>query len=560
MIAGIDIGGTHTDAVLVKKGRIVGKSKIPTCHEDLVETLRRSLTDLTERKEAGGISRITLSTTLATNALVEGMLEKTGVLVSSGPGIDPFQYAIGPAFHLIGGSVDHRGREINPVDTRALDRAAEECLEQGIRVFACVAKFSPRNPAHEIIMSGHLTPHADFITEGHRLSGMPGFPRRIATAYYNAAVWRLFNRFADAAGSTAAALGIGSDMRILKADGGTMPLAESRILPVLSILSGPAASIMGIQALRPQKSDAVCIDIGGTTSDIFFLADGVPLFEREGIALDGRNTLVRSLFSKSIGIGGDSCIVVEAGRVIVGPRRLGPAMADGGGVATLTDALNSTGRASYGDTHRSWAGIDRLAKQHDLSPGKLAEEAVSFAVESVRGEVERLVDRINERPVYTVRELIHERRISPGRLLLVGGPAACLEKPLGAALGIETEVPEHYAVANAIGAAFTKPTCSIELFADTAIGSLSVPALGILKSVPARYTESDAERDAATLLVDHLKAQGVGLGDIEVEMTHKSTFSMVEGFTTIGRNIRVRCQVKPGLLYDKVDQKRGKDA
>ncbi|MBN2325128.1 MAG: hydantoinase/oxoprolinase family protein [Spirochaetes bacterium] len=556
MIAGIDIGGTHTDAVLVDNGRIVAKSKIPTLHEDLVKTVQRSLTNLTEKKKAGGVTRITLSTTLATNALVEGALETAGVLVCSGPGIDPLKYSIGPAFHLVGGSVDHRGRETEPVDTRELDRAASECREKGVRVFACVAKFSPRNPAHELLLSRRLAPHADFITEGHRLSGMPGFGRRIATAYYNAAVWRLFNRFADAASSTAAALGIGPDIHILKADGGTMPLSESRILPVLSILSGPAASIMGIQALFPVNRDAVCIDIGGTTSDIFFLADGVPLFERGGIALDGRNTLVPSLFSKSIGVGGDSHVRMESGRVTVGPRRLGPAMATGDKAPTLTDALNVSGRAAYGDVSRSQGGIGLLAKQHGADPGRLADEAVSFAANAVAREVERLVAAINERPVYTVRELLHERRLVPERLLLMGGPADCLAKPLGAALGIEAGIPEHFDVANAIGAALTKPTRCIELFADTAIGIMSVPALGVRKAVPAGYTESDAERDAARLLLDRLKTQGVGLGGVEVETTYKSTFSMVEGFSTVGRNIRIRCQVKPGLLYDLVENKK----
>jgi len=101
-------------------------------------------------------------------------------------------------------------------------------------------------------------------------------------------------------------------------------------MPVESILSGPAASVIGTMALCNITEDAVMLDIGGTTCDIALFADGAPLIEKDGICIDDRNTLVRSLKTKSIGIGGDSVIKINGTTVTTGPERLGMSMAEGG--------------------------------------------------------------------------------------------------------------------------------------------------------------------------------------------------------------------------------------
>ena len=118
---------------------------------------------------------------------------------------------------------------------------------EGVAAVACVSKFSPRNAAHEQAMAEavrHAAPHLS-VTEGHRLSGRLNFPRRLATAYFNAAVGRLHGEFLDAVEAALADAGISAQVRLLKADGGAVPLELSRREPVQSILSGPAASVMG---------------------------------------------------------------------------------------------------------------------------------------------------------------------------------------------------------------------------------------------------------------------------------------------------------------------------
>lgn len=126
------------------------------------------------------------------------------------------------------------------------------------------------------------------IALGHRLSGRLNFPRRIATAYWNAAVWTLHNRFADAVEASLKDMGIDAPAYLLKADGGAIPLSVSRERPVEALLSGPAASVMGMMALMPSCSeDTLVLDMGGTTTDIALLAAGQPVLSPDDLVVNG---------------------------------------------------------------------------------------------------------------------------------------------------------------------------------------------------------------------------------------------------------------------------------
>ena len=159
--------------------------------------------------------------------------------------------------------------------------------------------------------------HPFSITLGHKLSGRLNFPRRIATAYFNAAVQRLHSNFLDAVESALAESGVRAAVRLLKADGGAVPLSLSRREPVQSVLSGPAASVMGVLALCHEsevmrQGCSLLLDMGGTTTDMALFVDGSPVVDRDGMRLEGRRTLVRALATVSIGVGGDSLITVDA--------------------------------------------------------------------------------------------------------------------------------------------------------------------------------------------------------------------------------------------------------
>lgn len=548
MYLGIDVGGTHTDAVVMRNREVVASCKVVTNHMDLLSSVRQAMENLLQEVPAAQITRLNLSTTLSTNAIVEGRTEEVGVVVSSGPGIDPEHYRVGRFYHAITGSIDHRGEEVGQVDMAQLSAMASRLCGEGVRVYAAVGKFSTRNPEHERLIGQQLMHCGDFVSMGHRLSGRLNFPRRVATAYYNSAVWRIYNRFADAIEQSARELGLMAPIHILKADGGTMPLALSRELPVESILSGPAASVMGIVALCDIREDCVILDIGGTTTDIAVFASGAPIVERDGIEVGSYATLVRALKTRSIGIGGDSRLHVSAGAVRVGPERVGPSMAAGGTRPTLIDALNFRGHAQVGDVDASARGLRELAALWDMFPDKLADEAIALAVARIAAATHELLDEVNSRPVYTIMELLEGRRVDPGRAYLMGGPAKVMQPLLAKALAKPVLVPEEFAVANAIGAALTRTTAELELFADTEKGELFIPTTGIRRKVDKRYTLDDARAEAQAALVDKLCTLGVECEEVPVEIIQASSFNMVGDHGTTGRSIRVKCQVRPGIL------------
>jgi len=560
MYLGIDVGGTHTDAVALDISgpgvEVVSACKVKTHPQNLLASVNEALERILKGVDRNKVKRLNLSTTLSTNAIVEGRIEDVGVLVIPGPGMDPTEYMLCRDFHVLDGAMDHRGNETARLDKAQCARAIAACRANGVNTFAAVGKFSVRNPLHENTLRHMLCGsrddadchRADFVTLGHHLGGRLNFPRRAATAYFNCAVWRLYNEFADAVEKSLQALGLGHvRVNVLKADGGTMPLAVSRRMPVQSIFSGPAASVMGIIALCEIVHDSVILDIGGTTTDIAVFADGSPLLERAGIAIGSHPTLVRALRVKSIGVGGDSALSMIGDTVRVGPRRLGPSMAEGGRHPTLTDALNYLEYCAVGDVQASHRGVTEFAEAHTISADKFAEQAVQAAAGTIHEETRALIAEINDQPVYTIHELIEGKRIVPRKLYLMGGPAEALQKPLFSRFQLASEAPEHFAVANAVGAALTRTTTDVELFADTQKHVMFLPGLGHHENIPGSYSLEDAKRDAMNHLLARLADLKLSSDADRAEITHASSFNMVEGMHTTGRNMRVKCQIKPGV-------------
>lgn len=576
-VLGIDAGGTHTDAVLITTQgaqlRLAAAAKVPTRHEDLPASVRDVLAELARtlgsggRALLGGVRRVTLGTTLAVNALVQGRADSVGLALSAGPGLDPGRFGLGGHVCVAPGGLDHRGVEVSPLQAAGLVGQAARWQEQGVTAAACVGKFSPRNPAHEQAMSAAILKGSKLrITLGHRLSGRLNFPRRIATAYYNAAVERLHNNFLDAVEAALAGAGVHASVSLLKADGGAVPVSLSRREPVQSILSGPAASVMGVMALCPGLAQgcALLLDMGGTTTDMAVFAHGSPVVDRDGMRLEGRRTLVRALASVSIGVGGDSLLSVagagQDARVRTGPLREGPALAFGGNRPTLLDALNVVNDAQSGSTAgedeglrgtmagnaaASRAGVAALAATCGLAPEVLARRAVDDALDQIRLAARDLIETVNAGPVYTLAALKAAREVRPDRLVLVGGPADCIRGRLAAAFGLPVESPGNAAVANAVGAALTLPTAALEIYADTGRGVLRAPALDLEERIGKGYTLNAAERRAADLLAARLAAEGVP--EAAVEITEADLFATLDDGGYGSKDIRVACQVVPGI-------------
>ena len=196
MILAIDMGGTHIDGVLVRQGALVKSVKHELGKNDLFSSIWLCLQDLLEGQEKSEIVRIHLSTTVCTNAIVEGKVSKVGVIVQSGPGINWDFDRLGNNLHYLSGSCDHRGVVTDNFRQSELQTIRARFKDSGVESLAVISKFSPRNPDTEKKIGDFFADKYKEITLGHRLSGKLNFPRRVQTAYLNAAVADTFRTFA----------------------------------------------------------------------------------------------------------------------------------------------------------------------------------------------------------------------------------------------------------------------------------------------------------------------------------------------------------------------------
>ena len=554
MIIWLDVGGTHTDVVLLNRQGIVRDIKVPTDTSNLFGTVLEGLAKVMTGVEPEAVRRVVLSTTLTTNAIVQKKIPDVGIIVSSGPGIDPRCFQTGDNFFTVSGSIDHRGREVEPVDPGEIERVGRELLASGIRHVGVVGKFSVRNPAHELQIKARLGDAFEKVFLGHLISGHLNFPRRIATTYLNAAVYPVHKEFFEAVQQSLEARGLSMPIRILKADGGNMNFASSIEFPGQTILSGPAASVMGAVAYADHMADSLVLDIGGTTTDMTILMGGVPLLAPLGINVGGYRTLIRSLDTHSIGVGGDSLVRLSNQRIEVGPERLGPAMAHGGPVPTPTDALFVMRKVENGDREKAVMGIEPIATSLGLSVEEASRNIVERTCSKILKAADTMRERLNRKPVYTIHEILEGCRLTPHQMLILGGPAPYFGEELKRQSGMDVRIVPKWSVANAIGAALARTTSEVTLFADTERGLSMAPGEAYQETVDPGFSREDAVRIAFDLLRKKAVRRGANPEHLEMEILEELEFNMVRGFSTTGKNMRIRTQVKPGLIagYEKM--------
>lgn len=549
MIVGLDMGGTHIDGVIIKNGEIINKVKRPTDKNDIFNSIWSSLEELLLDYNKKEIRRINLSTTVSTNAIIEGKTSSVGMIIQSGPGLNHNFLAIGDENIFISGYVDHRGKLVKEFNLDEILKAKKLFKKEDMEALGVVTKFSTRNPSHETKIKEILEDDFPVITEGHRVSGKLNFPRRVFTTYLNSAVYSTFMDFSLNIKKSLEREGIDAPLFILKADGGTMNIETAESKPVETILSGPAASFMGMKAMLDTNEDAILLDIGGTTTDIFFLADGIPLFQPSGIEISGHNTLVRAVYSVSIGLGGDSSITIEKDEIRIGPERKGSPVALGGKYPTPTDAMVTLSLIDIGNKDKAVESMENLGKQIRLSGEEVSRKILDTMAQIIKHKVEKLLNEINSQPVYTIEELLHGKIVKPKRINVIGGPANVLAKVLEDKFNLPVYYPKDFHVANAIGAALAKPTIEINILADTERKILSVPEMDIYENIPGNYNLEEAKKRAKLLI----KEAAVNMGskeDVEAEIVEESSFNMIRGYFTSGKNIRVKAQIKPGLIED----------
>ncbi|MBN2438249.1 MAG: hydantoinase/oxoprolinase family protein [Deltaproteobacteria bacterium] len=550
MILGIDVGGTHTDAVLIDRFAVFKKAKVLTDERNLLNSLLAVTKALVDESTVDHLERVVLSTTISTNAIVQNKVDRVGMLVVNGPGLAPGLYDVHQDTYFMSGYINHRGMEIAGIDRMEAKRMRNRFRSEGIRNVGIVGKFSTRNPRQEIELQEIVHDQLLHVSLGHRMSGHLNFPRRIATTYLNESIWNLYQRFVQEVLHFVHTRGINVPIYILKADGGTFDISQSVEFPVQTILSGPAASIMGILTTAGCTCDAIALDIGGTTTDIAMFADGVPLFEPFGVTIEGHKTLIRGLRTRSIGVGGDSVVRFREGNLSIGPEREGPAAAFGGPFPTPTDAMIVLGMTGIGDPYKAAAAITPLADALHCTVAEASRAIFQEICNMITRHVRNFIEEINNQPVYTIHEMLDEKRLNPRHLYVVGGPAGFLAHELGRLLDCDAHVPVHAEAANAIGAALARTTAEMTLLADTEKQILTIGEEGYQTAIQPSFTMEDAIRIGSEKLKEKVLKMGAAEEDLEIDVVEAQEFNMVREFYTTGKNIRVKVQIKPGCISD----------
>ena len=333
---GVDTGGTYTDAVILDEAanRVLGKAKALTSRHDLAVGIGQAVDAAIAAAgvAASDVALVSLSTTLATNALVEGQGARVALVFIGFDAGDLARGGLTEALKgdpviLADGGHTHAGTEAAPLDLSTLDQQIRELGDQ-VSGFAVAARFATRNPAHEVAareLIRRLTGRP--VTCSHELSANLNGPKRALTAVLNARLIGMIDRLVAACERHLVAVGIDAPLMVVRGDGALISAAMVRERPIETILSGPAASIVGARWLTG-ASDALVSDIGGTTTDVALLRGGLPEIDPEGARVGGFRTMVEAVAMRTTGLGGDSEVhlVTEGltGGLRLGPRRLMP--------------------------------------------------------------------------------------------------------------------------------------------------------------------------------------------------------------------------------------------
>jgi N-methylhydantoinase A/oxoprolinase/acetone carboxylase beta subunit len=442
MHIGIDVGGTNTDAVLMEGDAVLGSVKHPTT-SDVTAGIVGALSALTGEHHyaPGDIAAVAIGTTHFTNAVVQATgLARTAAVrlgLPASAGIPPLtgwptrlRAAIGDHVYLCHGGHEFDGREITPLDEDELRRAAADMAAYGIDSAAITSIFSPVNQEVELRAAEILRSEVPElrVSLSHEI-GRVGLLERENATVINASLLPVAGTITGAFTRALADAGIDAPLYLSQNDGTLMDVDYVRRYPVATFAAGPTNSMRGA-ALLSGLSDCVVVDVGGTTTDVGAVTGGFPRPATTEVDIGGVRTNFRMPDVVSVGIGGGSRVRLGA-EPVVGPESVGyalhtDALVFGGSTLTATDVAVAGGLVTLGDP--------------------------ALVADIDRGLVRRCLAHIAER----VAALADSMRTSaePIPIVLVGGGSVLLPDTLP---GFEKVVrPEHFAVANAIGAAIAQ--------------------------------------------------------------------------------------------------------
>ncbi|MEA4903116.1 hydantoinase/oxoprolinase family protein [Desulfitobacterium sp.] len=551
---GIDVGGTFTDAVLLEDNRIVEKAKIATQAENVLGTVLHALDELKVYHKV--VTRITVSTTLITNAILQQRLPQVDLLLFPGSGMSLKALKWPVPYQVLKGELDYRGREVSSPDELEWRRLLNRYQEFPGSKVAIVGKFSHRNSLHEENLAFYLQKHCPDleICLGHEW-GQANFYRRSLTTYLNLACEEVYQTFAHQLQQAVFQKGSSAKIHVLKADGGVVPLQTLR--PVESIYSGPAASILGALAQTNTGPDFdsetdqsfVVVDIGGTTTDIGLILSGEPLMSAYGAKIGDFSTLVRTLAVRSIAAGGDSTILSEGDGFRIETYRRGPAYCLGGPAPTPTDAMCYLNLIPFGDRLKAEQGLVQLlpeCKRDSFNLERLSNEILARFADNIAQAIESIIREWREEPAYKVWEVLHPHEEQNMFIEVSGGGAPGLVKALSMRLNSPVKIGDFPEVSNAIGAALARPTFSCTLHLDTFMKRYQIEETGLQGEwLGSRKPHKEIEEFLREIAEKSARDQGIELKKPKIQPF--DYFPIVKGYQTVGQIIQGSLIVSPGV-------------
>ncbi len=330
LVLGIDAGGTYTDGVLLEYNthQIIATHKSLTTKRDFSIGIENVIKGI-ELEDPSAIQMVSISTTLATNAIAEGKGKRVALfLIGYDPDLinsfDMGKRFATPHYYYIDGGHDLHGQEKAHLDLPdLLDKT--NTIKNKVDAIAVSSYFSPRNPEHEIRAQNAIASICGLpIVLGHQLSTALGSVERATTAALNASLLAVLQEFIIAVRRAMEHRGINAPLMVVRGDGTLMNDEFAARSPVETIHSGPAASAIGGRFLSGEDQ-ALVLDVGGTTTDLALIKDGKVTISETGASVSDYQTSVKAANLFSIGLGGDSHITLDRdNKISIGPERVVP--------------------------------------------------------------------------------------------------------------------------------------------------------------------------------------------------------------------------------------------
>lgn len=559
---GIDVGGTHTKAVAIDNDthEIVGKGSVKTTHSakegvalGVVEAFQKCVADNNIKPEE--VVFVAHSTTQATNALIEGDVAKVGVIGLGGGGLGGWLVKRQTAIKDIDLG---NGKKIEVVNAyiklkEFTEKKAEEVIDsllaEGAQVIVASKAFGVDNMKEERVIADICNKRGILCTAASEITKLYGLATRTQTAALNASILPKMLETANSTESSVRKAGITVPLMIMRGDGGVMEVSEMKKRPILTMLSGPAASVIGaLMYLR--ASNGIYFEVGGTTTNIGVIKNGRPAVDYT--ILGGHRTYVNSLDVRVLGVAGGSMVRANKDGIIdVGPRSAhianmeyaaftDPALLDGAELYFVQPrpndpsdyvAIKLKNGKSITITNTCAANALKLLADNDFAKGsyEASYKAVKLLADYIGKSVEDTANQILttscNKIIPVIEELIAKYKVERDQIILVGagGGAGTLLAYTGHMMNFKYQIPEQAEVISSIGVALAM----VREMVERTIPNPSVEDIAKIKrEAKARAVQSGAVEDSVEVFLEidetTQKVTAIAMGSTEVKTTDLS--------------------------------------